>query len=161
MTALLENISAESPGRYLTEEEYKQLLADSPYLEGRILAARDAQAKEEEVVGKTVRQVLKKYDFRKAYEFGEDKCIRDVAVVYRYAVYCMLCDDRQQYEDKLLLWMRTIIQSFGFPGGLDSIRMTYKLLREEARKRVKPETAELLDPFLAVAEEILPAESID
>lgn len=158
---LLARIADESPGRYLTMEEKDAVLRGSPYMAPRLAAASDAEARHDEVVERTVKAVLKKFDFKRAYEYGEDKCIRDVGAVYRWAVFCMLCGDRRMFEDKLLLWMRTVIQSFGFPGGNESIRMSYARLRTEAGKALRRETMELLEPYLAAAEEILPADTLD
>ena len=159
-TPLLDKIVAEEPGRYLTTEEQDALLRESRYFEPRITAARDAQAHEAEVVKRAVDAVLKRYDFRGRYTYGAEKCYRDVGQVYRWCAFAMLLDDRKMLEDKLLLWMRAIIQSLDFPGANESIRMTYKLLTDESRRALRPASFQLMEPFLRAAEEILPADSV-
>jgi len=158
MHDLLKQISADTPGRYLTEVELKQLEVD-PYLRPRVAAARLAREKEPIVLDKTLNVILRRYEFEKKHGYGREKCYRDVGSVYQWCVFAMLCDDVSLLENKLLFWMRTVIQAFGFPGGNNSIRDTYSLLRKEMNKRVGGNEAELLDPFFASCERILPAET--
>jgi hypothetical protein len=159
-TPLLDKIVADEPGRYLTTEEQDTLLRESRYLEPRITAARDAQAHEADIVKRAVDAVLKRHDFRGRYTHGAEKCYRDVGNVYRWCAFAMLVDDRKMLEDKLLLWMRSVIQSLDFPGANESIRMTYTLLLDESRRALRPASFQLMEPFLRAALEILPADSV-
>jgi hypothetical protein len=160
MNTLLEDIRRTDPGRYLTPEEYDALLRAEPYLAPRIAAAKAAEAAQQDVLTATIETIFKKYDFQTGRaNYGPAKCYRDVGYVYSYCVFAMLCDDMPMLHDKLLLWLRTILQSLAFPGGtkgIDSIRATYSLLRKELNRRVPPESAALLDPFFKAAEEVLP-----
>ena len=160
MSQVLEKIKSNEPGRYLTEEEYQQFLAESPHATNLVAAAKHAEQKEAEVVQRCIKAVLKKYEFRKVYEYGEEKCIRDAKAVYRYAVFAMLCNDIEMLRNKLLYWMRLIIQSFGFPGGNKSIEMTYQRLNSEAKRAMDPSHYELLEPYLTECANILPAEEV-
>lgn len=154
---LLAEIARTEPGRWLTPEELDGLRADDPFMAPRVDAAAEARRVESTVLEATVETILKKYDFEARHDYGKDKCYRDVGAVYRYAVFAMLMNDRGLLENKLLYWMRSIIQSFQFPSGNESIRMTYRLLRQSANRSLAPEHARLLDPFLAAAEEVLPS----
>lgn len=159
MTTLLQDIRRTEPGRYLKPEEYDALLRAEPYLAPRIAAARAAEAVQKEVLTATIEPIFRKYDFQSGRaNYGPAKCYRDVGYVYSYCVFAMLCDDMAMLNDKLLLWLRTILQSLAFPGGtkgLESIHATYSLLRKEMNRRVPPESAALLDPFFKAAEEVL------
>lgn len=158
MSALLESIRKTEPGRYLTIEEARALVAAEPYMAARVAASRAAEAAEKAVVQATVEAVLKKYDFKSGRGgYGESKCYRDVTLVYRNVVFAMLCDDPEMLQNKLLFWLRTILQALSFPGGTDSIKMCYATLRKEAFKRIPPESAALIDPFFKITEEILPS----
>lgn len=155
--SVLAKITREEPGRYLTDEEVREALKESPFLASRIRAMRSAQRVEDEVVKSTVDPVLKKFDFQTGRGgYGSAKCYRDVGTVYRYCVYAMVCDDLALLNDKLLYWLRTILQSLSFPGYNDSIAATYTLLRREMNRRLPAEDAALLDPFFRATEEILP-----
>jgi hypothetical protein len=154
----LRNLLKVEPGRYLTLEEEQRVLAEDPYLEPRLEAMRDARDFEKTIVGSAVDLVLRKYEFEQRYETGRAKCMRDVGAVFRWSVYCMVIDDVTVLENKLLYWMRTVIQSFEFPGKNQSIQYAYTLLRKESARLLKPTTMQLLDPFLATAENILPSE---
>ncbi|MDX2176010.1 MAG: hypothetical protein SF028_06020 [Candidatus Sumerlaeia bacterium] len=155
----LARVIKNEPNRPLTEDDFTRILAEEPHLAQRVAAARAAAAAEAAVVKATVDTVLRRFDFvtgRAGY--GPAKCYRDVGGVYHYAVLAMLAGDPTVYENKLLLWMRTIIQALAFPEG--SIAFTYALLRKEASKQLPAAAAQLLDPYLALAEKILPAESV-
>jgi hypothetical protein len=155
--SLLDDLkNSDEAGRYPTDAEYDTLSSD-PHLAPRARAAREAQSREREVVKTTVDWILKKYPFEAHHGAAREKCYRDVGAVFRWGVFSMLCDDIAMYDNKLLLWMRTIIQAFNFPSGNESIRATYSLLRKEARKQLTPQTAALMDPFLERAEIVLAA----
>jgi hypothetical protein len=161
MHPILEQISRNEPGRYLTVDELKAIVADEPYLKDRANAALAAQAAEQNILDRTIKPVLKRYDFvtgRAGY--GPEKCYRDVGAVYRYCVFAMLCDDPAMLKNKLLYWMRTIIQALNFPAGNESIKYTYDLLRKESGKVLPAEHARLLDPFLQIVAEILPSTEV-
>lgn len=104
----------------------------------------------------TVSTILGKFDFASGRGgFGPDKCYRDVSTVYRHCVFAMLCDDLPMLENKLLIWLRTILQSLSFPGETESISATYTLLRKEVNRQLSKEDAALLDPFFQATAEVL------
>jgi hypothetical protein len=142
----------------LSPEEEAQVLAEDPYLEPRIEAMREARDFEKVIVGNTVDIVLRKYEFEQRHDYGRPKCMRDVTAVYRWSVFCMVLDDVSVLENKLLYWMRTVIQAFEFPGRNQSIQYCYSTLRKECGRLLKAPTMQLLDPFLASVEAILPSE---
>jgi hypothetical protein len=157
----LAKIRAENPGRYLTGAEFAALEAEAPYLRLRIRAARAAEQQEVTVLKVTLESIFRRYDFASGRGgFGQEKCYRDVGLVYRHCVFAMLCDDRSMLENKLLIWMRTIVQSLNFPAETESIAATYTLLRKETLKRLSAEDGALLDPMLRACEEILPAKAV-
>lgn len=158
MHALLEKARLESPGRYFTAEEMALLERDEPYLAPRLRAARAAAEKERAIVPLVVERVFRKYDFESRIGYSDAKCQRDIGYVYKYCVFCMVLDSVETLENKLLWWLRTILHSQNFPGELESIRMTYSLLRQEVARQLPRQDAELLDPYFAAAERILPLE---
>lgn len=158
MHALLEKARLESPGRYLTAEEMALLERDEPYIAPRLRAARAAAEKERAIVPSIVDRVFKKYDFEARIGYSKAKCQRDIGYVYKYCVFCMVLDSVEVLENKLLWWLRTILHAQNFPGEIQSIQMTYALLRQEVARQLPKQDAELLDPYFAAAERILPLE---
>lgn len=101
--------------RQLTEEEFAQFLAFCPEYADRVEAAHEIQEHELTVVTNTVKQVFFLYPYPKYHELSKDKCIRDVSYVSAYATHSMLSDDPDWFRDKLLIWLKTILQSFSYP----------------------------------------------
>lgn len=154
---ILKKIRAEDPGKPPSAEELERIEKDQPELAPRIRATREAVAREQIILKETVEKVLKKYDFKGRFDYGSEKCYRDVGSVYRYCIFSMLCEDEDMLRNKLLFWMRTIIQSLDFPSGNESIRFCYSLLRETSRRNLSPDSSALMDPYLKIVEEILPS----
>lgn len=159
LNPILEQQKKERPGEYLSPDDVEVLRRQEPALAPCIDAALAAQKREQEILERVITDVLKKFDFRGRYQYGEEKCYRDVGAVYRYAVFAMLCNDMQMLENKLLIWMGTIIRSLNFPGGTDSIRYTYEKLRRESVAALGETHGRLLEPYLAAAVETLPSPS--
>jgi hypothetical protein len=72
-------------------------------------------AVEAEVVFKTLKQIFSIYPFSKYHEFPKDKCVRDISYVSAYATHSLLMADPDWFRDKLLIWLKTILQSFSYP----------------------------------------------
>lgn len=101
--------------RHLTAEEFAQYLTLCPEYAERAAAAREIQEHELTVVTNTVKQVFFLYPYPKYHEFAKDKAIRDVSYVSAYATHSMLTDDPDWFRDKLLIWLKTILQAFSYP----------------------------------------------
>ncbi len=157
---LLDAIRKSEPGRYLTAEEHARLREEAPFLIPRLNAMRAVEAAQKDILKATVEPVLKKYRFADKVQHGPDKCFRDVGSTLRHCAFAMVCDDVQMLKDKLLYWLRTILQAVHFPGGLAPIEMTYTLLYRETIKRLDPESAKLMEPFLKATMEVLPSKDV-
>ncbi len=156
MTTFLDSVRREAPGRVITPEELELLAETEPYLSARIRAYRALMRIEEEVISTTLESTFKRYDFSTGRGgLGQAKCGRDVTTVYRYCAFAMLADDLPMLENKLLFWLRTILQSLSFPGGKGCLGFYYGLMRKETIRRLPREDGELIDPFLKATEEIL------
>jgi hypothetical protein len=154
--SILDEARRADPGSFLPEEKLRELEKVDHLMAARVRAARSAEQFEQPILRQVIEPILKKFDFSKA-NAHRDKCYRDVGLVYRYCVFAMLSDDMKMLEDKLLFWLRTILQSQNFPQGNESIRATYTLLLREAERQIPPEHFRLLDPYLARAAAILPS----
>lgn len=107
---------AEAQSRNLTEDEQARYLELLPDQADKMAAARNVQAHEELVVKRTVVDIMQLYPYQEFHLRAPEKCLRDVRYVSTYATHAMLQNDVQWYKDKLLIWMKTIIQAFEYPG---------------------------------------------
>ncbi len=171
--------------RHLNEAEYQQYLALIPENVEQVAAAKEIMSVELEVVTKTVRQVLTVYPFAKFHELPRDKCTRDVSYVSAYATHSMLLADPDWFRDKLLIWFKTILQAFSYPGreerNMDSVAdkssypeitafadslpkprraiyETYARLLKNYQEVLSPKAFALMQPHLQLAVDILASE---
>ena len=101
--------------RHLNEHEFARYLNLVPQGGDKVSAAQDIIAVELAVVTNTIKQVFFLYPFAKYHELPKDKCIRDVCYVSAYATHSMLMNDPDWFRDKLLIWLKTILQAFSYP----------------------------------------------
>lgn len=178
----LQTVFQESEARHLTEEElqlYVKLLPESAL---RAEAARAAYSVELQVVEDTIDSIFEVYPYSKYHALHAEKCPRDVTNVSTYAVQAMLMDDKDWFRDKLLLWLKTILQAFKFPArshpketvlfgsdseteiinslppGRQSVYETYLLLDRNYEQALEQAHYDLLKPHLAIARHILGGE---
>ncbi len=179
----LKMIFKAAESRQLTPQELEEYQRVVPEHTDRAEAAREIAKTEQAVVQKTVEDIFAIYPFEGNHPGASPKCLRDVRYVSAYATLAMLMEDPKWLEDKLLLWLRTILLAFEFPdraqgkkvlfgGGGDhggdgrgnelsppqrSIYDTYVRLRENYREVLTPNTYQLMEPYLQQAVDILPA----
>lgn len=101
--------------RHLTEDELQRYLRLAPGHEARADAAREVAAAQPHVVQATVGEIFQLYPYAQNHFAAPEKCTRDVAYVSIYATHTMLLQDPAWFNDKLLIWLKTILQAFEFP----------------------------------------------
>jgi hypothetical protein len=111
----LKTLFKDAESRHLNDEEFDFYLSIYPEGEARVAAAREIKAIDGQIVKKVITRIYEIYPFEQKHQLAVAKCIRDVRYVTAYATSCMLMGDLDWYRDKLLIWMKTIIQSFGYP----------------------------------------------
>jgi hypothetical protein len=144
--------------RHLTADEYSKYLSYAPHANERSAAAREIENIQLDVVAKTI------------------------GYVSVYATHSMLLDDPDWFRDKLLIWLKTILQSFSYPAredtnsasakplphpeitehadslkvkGQRSIYETYSRLIVNYQEVLSPQTFNLIRPHLQLAVDIL------
>jgi len=172
----------DAEGRHWTDQETSQL---SGLIEGggnRVEAAKACYRVEAEVVDATVDAIFEVYPYREHHKLSTDKCARDITNVSTYAIHAMLLDDPQWFKNKILYWLKTILQSFDFPArsrpketlmfgdssttetinslppGRQSIFETYHLLEENYKKHLDSDQYELFRPYIGMIKDILAGE---
>lgn len=165
----------DAESRHFNDAEHELFLAAYPEGTARSAAARAIKAVDGQIVKKVVTRIYEIYPFENQHQFAVAKCIRDVRYVTAYATSCMLMGDREWFRGKLLLWMKTIIQSFGYPDipegstqryfdtpeileilttlrpNQRSIYETYRGILEEMRSNLAPDAFTEIEPFLQLA----------
>ncbi|PTQ86569.1 hypothetical protein [Agitococcus lubricus] len=165
------DIFKQSENRHFTEEEFVEYLRCLPEHSHRVTAAREIAAAEQGVVERVVNEIFMLYPFEKKHAYSRTKCLRDIRSVSCYATLAMLMNDPHWYRDKLLLWLRTILQALYFPereivqrktlfGSQDdnelqdlapnqkAIYETYTKLKNNYRERLSPESFSLFEKYL-------------
>lgn len=175
----LKTLFAEIESRHPKDDEFETYLSVVPENEDRVAAAQEVKKVDGSIVKKIITQVYEVYPYEQKHQLALAKCIRDVRYVTAYATLAMLMDDEDWFRDKLLLWMKTIIQSFRYPdipagttrrvhdepevlehlqtlqSHQRSIYETYYGVLKEMRNNLSPEAFALMRPHLQLAVDIL------
>lgn len=178
----LGTIFKDGESRHFKDEELDTILQELPHHSDRAAACREIRGKDVAVINRVVKEVFSQYEYDKAHDFSSAKCPRDVRYVVTYSCAAMLSDDTKWLEDKLLIWLKTILQAFEFParkpgsGGAlfsdsilednlkklpqktQSIYHCYYRLRQEMKKDLSPSTYELIEPYLTLSLQVLTEE---
>jgi hypothetical protein len=134
-----------SDDRYLDPAEQSEILGYATSLPTRLDAMRQVERIEAELVRETIDQIRRRYPrFEMFHERGWEKGIRDAQLVLRQIVQSMLVDDSEVGEDKVYVWMRSILSSFNFTPAI--IRETYTLMKESIQTKISREAYTLLEP---------------
>lgn len=174
----LQSLFKEAESRFLGEEEIAFYLSEHPEGQVAAKASDEIKAIANQITKKVITRIYEIYPYEVNHELAMPKCTRDVRYVIAYATLAMLMEDMDWFRDKLLIWMKTIIQSFGYPDvpagatryhqnpevleHLDSLKSnqrsiyeTYCAIREELRDNLSTPSYEAIEPFISLAIEIL------
>lgn len=166
----LEALWKEAEARHLSAPELERYGRVTDQRD-RVTAAQEVHEHEARIVKEVVLGIFAVYPYEAHHEQATAKCIRDVRYVSAYATMAMLMNDVQWLDDKLLIWLKTILQSFEFPASatkkkvlfaarssdpkldaLDtkrqSIHDTYTRLRDAYRTSLTDSSYQLLRPAL-------------
>jgi hypothetical protein len=106
---------------------------------------RQVERVEAELVRDTIDQIRRRYPrFEMFHERGWEKGIRDAQLILRQIVQSMLVDDSEVGEDKVYVWVRSILASFNFTPAI--IRETYTLMKESLENKISREAFLLIEP---------------
>jgi hypothetical protein len=175
----LKALFKDAESRHFNDAEFDLYLSIYPEGHARVAAAREVKAVDGQIIKKVITCIYEIYPYEQKHQLAVAKCIRDVRYVSAYATGCMLMGDLQWFEDKLLLWMKTIIQSFGYPDippgttkryfsdpeilahiatlkpNQRSIYETYRGILEEFRANLSPAAFAEMQPYLQRAIDVL------
>lgn len=176
----LEALFKAAESRHLTEQELEEYYRICPQEVNRVSAAREIAAFEPNLVQKVITEIYLVYPYEQNHQMATAKCVRDVRYVSAYATLAMLMKDPQWFNDKLLIWLKTILQAFEFPERTQrkkvlfgatadkeegkeeklqakqrSIYETYNKLKQAYRESLNPTSFSLIEPYLQQAIDVL------
>ncbi len=111
----LKDLFKRSESRHLVDEDFDLYRSIVPEFSARADAAKAMKDTDSQVVRKVITELYAIYPYEQHHQLAMAKCIRDVRYVTAYATQAMLMGDSDWFRDKLLLWMKTILQSFEYP----------------------------------------------
>lgn len=176
----LSELFKKAESRHFTDEELAAIGSEHPELSAELAAAAAVREVDVACIGRVVKEVFSQYPYDQHHDHANPKCIRDVRYVVAYGCHAMIARDPKWLEDKLLIWLKTILQAFDFPDrtkstagvlfadkGMEealkalppkakSIHHCYYRLKQEIGKAIPAEHFKLMAPFLEQAVRILP-----
>ena len=158
MNTEIKSIFSEAEGRYLEDQEAAVLNRYASTLSGRLEAMEAVRSKEKAIVEETVEAVWRKHpEVETKWSNARQTTIRDITLVLRYCTMAMVRDDMEFLRDKLLYWMRSILQAFQMGPILDT---AYRALPRRVEAHLSPGYVKLLAPYLKETHRILTKESL-
>ncbi|MEZ0295987.1 MAG: hypothetical protein ACAI35_05975 [Candidatus Methylacidiphilales bacterium] len=176
----LATLFRKAEARHFTDEELNDIVKMYPDRAGHVATVRSVRHKDLSIVNALVKEIFAEYGYEHAHELAYSKCTRDIRYVLIYATHSMLAQDPKWFDDRLLLWLRSILQSFTFPGRIKqdagkaifadpvletrlkelppqcrSIFHTYYRLQQEMQKKLDPPHYYLIAPYLSQATKTL------
>ncbi len=165
----------EAEGRHFTDDELRNLTRSFPSLQPRVEAAKALRRAAPEVIDKVVRELCECYPLGEYDEVAIRKTSRDCHYTIAYAGHAMLMDDPQWFDDKLLIWMKTMMRAFEFPDLSPNARLEpamrekllrlppkarsiyhgYERIRQQLREVLPEQAFRLLNPYLTQINETL------
>lgn len=158
----------QAEGRVFSDDELRILGNIFPSLQPRCHAAREFNGLLPETITQVVEEVNRCYPMEDYNEVAVQKTERDMSYTLAYAEHAMVLNDPSWFDDKLLIWLKTMLRAFDFPDYLGeapipeglrkklnalppkarAIYHGYERVREEMQARLEERNYEILEPFL-------------
>lgn len=156
MNTRFESMFADAEGRYLSQDEIQRVTTYTESIGARLAAMKAVEAVEAKIIEEVIEEVWKKHaDFERRHVDAREKAKRDITLALRYCALAMVRDDDSFLTDKLLYWMRTILQAFHFGQVIDT---TYRALIVRTQAHVDARHFRLIEPYLKLTHQILTQE---
>src|ERR1043165_3288722 len=111
----LATLFRKAEARHFTDEELNDIVKVYPARAPQVATVRSVRHKDLPIINALVKEIFSEYGYENAHELAYSKCTRDIRYVVIYATHAMLAQDPKWFDDRLLLWLRVILQSFTFP----------------------------------------------
>lgn len=149
MNQMLKELFFKAEGRYFNEAEGTQLLGYSEALLSHLETAQAIEQAEQDIIGDAAQNVMEEHpDTRTQYgSGGEPRVRRDLTLVLRYASFAMVLQDPDFINDKLAIWLRTILLSLCPP---EPLLTGYRGLIIACRQRLSAPDAAAVIPYIEI-----------
>ncbi len=139
-------------GRYLNSEEMDNISEMVKTFHARFEVTQRLEAKEDQIVRAIVEKSLEHFpQFAEERPNVFEKCVRDETLVLRYAAMAYLNDDDEVFTEKVMYWMRTVVQAMNFT---DVAKYTYTNMQEEVSE-VLGDDAAGINKYLQMIVEVM------
>jgi hypothetical protein len=140
-------------GRYLSSDEIDRVMGIVNSYEDRFAIMKKLELNEIEIVNETIERMFEKYpDFYKDRPNAYDKCVRDESLVLRYAAMAMVNNDPEIFEEKVLYWMKTVVQSMEFT---EEAKFTYTYMQTLVTRALGEKDAPEINRYLQMMVDIM------
>lgn len=109
------NLLSTAEGHLLSDAEINSLIQVAPEEKSGLEAARSLSACGKEVVTEIAQEMTRRYGLAAYDELATDKTVRDMLYVLAYVQHAALRHDSRWLDDRMLIWLKTILRSFQFP----------------------------------------------
>ncbi len=154
MITLLETLVEGADGSYASKQDLRKLEHVMFSWAERKEAYLAIQSKETSIVDRTVKSMQASQAFQeyKMNELGVDRCRRDLTLALRSYALGMLLQDEEMLKDRVLYWQTNILQAMGFRQ-----YQGYKFLLESIYVELPKQQADLLQPYVKLAQDMIAA----
>lgn len=154
MLSQLASLSVEVDGRFAAPSELQFLKDYFQSLNLRLSAYKKIQAAEKEIIRDVETKILSSNPtlFRFGSQDVTAKWRLDTVRVLRHSAAALLIDDRDRLRDRLLVWFKTILDSFQ---AQKSSEVTFQIMQDVIQRYLTAEEASLFVPILEMNRTIL------
>jgi predicted RNA-binding protein Jag len=152
MYSQLSQMMVGAEGRYLNSEEMDNISEMVKTFHARFEVTQRLEAKEDQIIKAIVEKSLEQFpQFAEERPNVFEKCVRDETLVLRYAAMAYLNDDDEVFTEKVMYWMRTVVQAMNFT---DVAKYTYTNM-QEAVSDVLGDDAAGINKYLQMIVEVM------
>lgn len=149
MLTQLSRLTVETDGRYARASELSFLKKYFQSIEIRVSAYEKLRKSETEIISK-VEAKMKAMDAKLFHNSAGDfteTWRKDIVQLIRYSAAALLLNEQERLQEGLLLWHKTIAQSYQFDRTCNT---TFKVMPEVIKEYLTPEETTLFLPLLAL-----------
>jgi hypothetical protein len=151
MLSQLNTLNRQTEGRYASDIELQFMTDYAASYSLRLTTYRKIQAAEAQIVEQVKACIQQIEPGLPVYSNPEisAKCQRDMMFVLRYAAIALLINDTSIYQERVLLWLQTIMR--GFKEHQRHSELTYRVMQDVVKQFLQPAEADLFTPILELA----------
>lgn len=140
--------------RPISEDDKETMLSYSRSVPLRIEAVQAVQAIEHSAIEEAVRQLQRNFaSMEQRHVDPWDRTRRDMAIMLRVCCQGMLLDDFVFIEQRLIIWLRTMLTSSNVP--MDAVNFAYTTMINVLKTKLKKPHADLIIPVIQKSLDVL------